>query len=324
MNYPLVSIVITCYNRAHLLPQTLESVSAQKYKPVEIIVIDDGSTDKTRDLIAGYGNQVQYFWQENQGIAATRTTGGRLAKGELIAFQDDDDLMTPDRIVDLYEAMLQYPNAILATGDWAAIDINGKLTGERLLPANADNQETAIIFNDGYSSVLWPEIPATTPNTTLFRKADGDRIGWFDKRLKNAAEDKDFFARIGQLGPIVYIPKVVSYYRRGHESLYRPRNIQFLYYQFLMLEKHLMTLPPGKVKLRARLQDRMQTNLIRMTLCRRQGQELPEAASWDISKRGLALLTWKNRLHYVWNILIKQPLRKYMPDRNHGMDLMNQ
>lgn len=314
MDNPLVSIVITCHNRAHLLPHTMASVFAQDYEPVEIVVIDDGSTDNTKELMSGYGSRVRYFWQENQGIAAARTAGGCLAKGDLIAFQDDDDLMTPDRIVSLYEAMNSYPSAIFSVGDWAAIDGNGRPTGERRLPAVADNQESPIIFEDGYSSVLWPKIPAQ-PTTTLFRKADGDRIGWFDSRFKYAAEDKDFFARLGQLGPIVYIPKVVCYYRRGHESLNRV-NIRFLYYQFLLFEKHLRRLPPENEKLRRRLLHRTQTNLIRMASCRRQGERLPESISWDFLKQGFALLTWRNRLHYFWNVLIKQPLRNCVSDRN--------
>jgi glycosyltransferase involved in cell wall biosynthesis len=109
----------------------METVFAQRYKPVEIVVLDDGSTDHTQELMKSYGDRVRYFWQENQGIAATRTAACRLAKGEFIAFQDDDDLMPPDRIVHLYEGLCQYPSAVFATGDYALIDPEGNLTGKR-------------------------------------------------------------------------------------------------------------------------------------------------------------------------------------------------
>ena len=121
MKNPLVSIIICCYNRAHLLPQTMASVFAQAYKPVEIVVVDDGSTDNTQEVMASYGNKIRYKRQENQGIASARTTGCRLARGELIAFQDDDDPMRPDRIGVLYEALRQETSAVMAVGDLAII-----------------------------------------------------------------------------------------------------------------------------------------------------------------------------------------------------------
>ena len=87
MNRHLVSIVVCCYNREHYLRQTMESIFDQKYDPVEIVVLDDGSTDGTYDLIKSYGDKVRYFRQENQGIAVARTNACQLASGDLIAFQ---------------------------------------------------------------------------------------------------------------------------------------------------------------------------------------------------------------------------------------------
>jgi len=95
----------------------MASVFAQEYEPVEIVVVDDGSTDGTPALMAGYGERVRYYWQENKGVSATRTTACQLARGEYIAFQDDDDLMPPDRIVALYDAIRQFPSAVFAVGD---------------------------------------------------------------------------------------------------------------------------------------------------------------------------------------------------------------
>lgn len=90
-----------------------------------------------------YGDRIRYFWQENQGIAATRTAACRLARGEFIAFQDDDDLMPPDRIVHLYKGLRKYPSAVFATGDYAIIDAEGNLTGKRWLPGSLEDREKA-------------------------------------------------------------------------------------------------------------------------------------------------------------------------------------
>jgi len=88
---------------------------------------------------------------------------------------------------------------------------------------------------------LWPKVPAA-PHTTLFRKVDGEKIGWFDQQFSDASEDKDFFARLGQLGPVVYVPKIVSYYRRGHDGSLTSNHVRVAYRQFLLFEKHLKSL----------------------------------------------------------------------------------
>jgi glycosyltransferase involved in cell wall biosynthesis len=151
---PLISILVCCYNRAQILPETMESVFAQEYHPVEIIVLDDGSTDDTAELMESYGDKIRYFKQENQGIAVTRTNACRLAKGEYIAFQDDDDIMPPDRIDTLYKALSRYPDAVFAVGDWAEIDGDGKLTGRRFLPENSTGTDDPVLINNGYETVL--------------------------------------------------------------------------------------------------------------------------------------------------------------------------
>jgi len=304
---PLVSIVICCHNRAHLLPQTMASVFAQEYEPVEIVVVDDGSTDGTPALMAGYGERVRYYWQENKGVSATRTTACQLARGEYIAFQDDDDLMPPDRIVALYDAIRQFPSAVFAVGDWAVIDDEGNFTGSRWLPAR--ESEKPILFKGGYGAVLWPKVPAA-PHTTLFRKVDGEQIGWFDQQFSDASEDKDFFARLGQLGPIVYVPKIVSYYRRGHDGSLTSNHVRVAYRQFLLFEKHLKSLGTEHRELRKRLQFRMLTALKRIALFESKCGELQDFRDDGYLERGLSLIGYRNRLSYHWATLLKFPIRK--------------
>ncbi|HWW42406.1 glycosyltransferase family 2 protein [Pedobacter sp.] len=92
---PLVSIIIPTYNREDKLPEAINSAISQTYKNIQIIVIDDGSVDSTRELVATYP-QIEYYWQKNQGQAAARNSGLKKTKGSIIASLDSDDIWFPD------------------------------------------------------------------------------------------------------------------------------------------------------------------------------------------------------------------------------------
>jgi glycosyltransferase involved in cell wall biosynthesis len=102
-NGPLVSVIIPTYNYAHYLPKAIKSCLDQSYKNLEIIVIDDGSTDHTRELVKQFGNKVLYVYQDNSGVSTARNNGLDIASGEFIAFLDADDYLIEDSI----EARLQ-------------------------------------------------------------------------------------------------------------------------------------------------------------------------------------------------------------------------
>lgn len=310
MNSPFVSIVICTFNRVELLKQTLETVFEQRYSPVEILIIDDGSTDKTPQLIKSYGDRVRYYRQENKGIAAARTVGCQLAKGEYIAFQDDDDLMHPDRIIYLYNALCRYPDAVFAVGDWAYIDAEGNLTGERSkFNIRAENGEP-ILIEDGYKAVLWPFV-TPLPHTTLFRKKDGDSIGWFDdSRFFHGCSDTDFFARLGLLGPIIYVPEVVSYYRIGHSQLWG-RKLLGEYSRFLLFEKHLNSITSDRNDLKKRLQYRMLSVLKQIASLQKNRVKESDQIHGEYLKKGLLTLDIKGRLQYRWYTLIRLPVKKF-------------
>ena len=167
MNNPLVSIIVCTHNRADKLEHTMKTIFAQKYKPVEIVILDDGSTDNTEELIKSYGKKIRYYKQENKGIASARTAGCQMARGEYIAFQDDDDLMPPERIIHLYEALCRYPEATLAVGDWIVIDHEGNSTGKRSKVNIKAQKEEALLIEDGCKAVLWPLLSLTSAYDTL-------------------------------------------------------------------------------------------------------------------------------------------------------------
>lgn len=310
MNKPLISIVICSYNRAHLLPQTMESVFNQTYKPVEIVFVDDGSTDKTRELISRYGNKVRYHWQKNQGIAVARTVGGRLSKGEFIAFQDDDDLMAPHRLELLYDAFRQYPEASFSIGDRIIIDKDNNQTSEFNSFDNPSIQNECAYIKDGYRAILENEVnPA--PLTTLFRKIDGDRIGWFDSKFFYGCEDTDFFLRISELGPIIHVPKIVCYVRRGHESLTKDR-VLMNYSRFLLFEKHLKSLTRKENGLKEMLSKLLRNSMEYITYYKDSNTKAPKGLQNDYVERGLKLFSFKHHLLYRWTTLIKHPIRRFV------------
>jgi len=302
MENPLVSIVVCCHNRRHYLEQTMQSVFAQQFRPVEIVVLDDGSTDGTNELMAGYGDRVRYHWQERSGIAAARTAACKLANGKLIAFQDDDDLMPPQRIVKLYSALCAYPTAVFAVGDYALIDPEGNVTGKRWMPGRLDETEVPRLIVDAHAAVLWPTVPAV-PHTTLFRKADGERIGWFDPEFTYACSDADFFARLARLGPLVYLREVVSYYRRGHSALWSNR-LRADYSRLQLFEKHL-ALSGENDALRRRLLYRLRQMLIGVARQEYSGLRVEDKDLENYLTSSVALLGWTDRLRYRWHRSVK-------------------
>ena len=108
---PLVSIIIPNYNHARYLGDAVHSVLNQDYQNFEIIVVDDGSTDNSREVARQFGEKIHYIYQENAGLSAARNTGIRVAKGSLIGVLDADDMYEPTFISTLVAVLESNPNA---------------------------------------------------------------------------------------------------------------------------------------------------------------------------------------------------------------------
>src|SRR4030042_587586 len=107
---PKVSVIITTYNRVHFVCEAIDSVLNQTFKDFEIIVVDDGSTDNTKEALKRYSKNIFYIYQSNKGRSQARNTGLKVAKGDYIAFLDDDDIWVPHKLEKQVAFMDSNPN----------------------------------------------------------------------------------------------------------------------------------------------------------------------------------------------------------------------
>ena len=168
----LVSVIIPTYNRATLVPQTIDSVLAQTYPAVEVIVVDDGSTDGTAEMMdSRYRGRVTYLPQANQGESVARNHGIRVSRGEYLTFLDDDDLMYPDKIAQQVNYFQTHPDVGLVHCRFEHIDEMGRaLNVIGLLP------EGRVLRLLALNDFLWSGAP-------LIRRQWVEQVGGYDTTL---------------------------------------------------------------------------------------------------------------------------------------------
>jgi glycosyltransferase involved in cell wall biosynthesis len=214
---PLVSIVIPTYNRAELVCQTIENVFQQTYSNFELIVIDDGSTDQTQSRLRQYGDRIRVFTQDNAGPAVARNRGIELARGEIIAFQDSDDLWKPvklERQIALLEHFGQSVPCCLC--NVVMTSVNGKDF------TSFDHS----LLHPQHETGLWLNVPdVLATRFVLFNQAVAirrkplEKVGGFDVRLKYL-EDYDLPLRLSLEGPWAFIREPLVIYGEGSPESY--------------------------------------------------------------------------------------------------------
>lgn len=195
---PQVSIIIPTYQRAYLIRETIDSVLAQTYQDFEIIVIDDGSTDGTGELVAEYQNRVRYIYQENRGPASARNIGIQAAYGEFIAFQDSDDLWLPEKLALQMPLFARDPEIGMVYCDMSYF----RFDGPSARPSSFISHAPPV---SGYAlrEMFVNGTPMHTP-TAIVRRHCFDRVGLFDEELL-AFEDQDLWFRIAEVFKVDFI-----------------------------------------------------------------------------------------------------------------------
>lgn len=203
---PTVSVVIAAFNAARWIGETLDSVLAQTYRDFEVIVIDDGSTDETADVVALYGRKVHYFHRENGGQPSARNVGIRAARGSYIAFIDADDLWLPNKL-ELQMKLLTVRRHLA----WVYSDAFYYDTESRSVRKTA-SQLNKMFDGDILRQLLMGNfIPSPTP---VIKKEVFDIIGYFDESpLLRIGEDWNMWLKIAAKYIIGYIPQPLAMVR---------------------------------------------------------------------------------------------------------------
>lgn len=202
-----VSVILPVYNGQAFLREALESILRQTYRNVEIIAIDDGSTDASLEILQEYKKKISLHAQENSGVCVARNRGVEIASGDLIAFMDQDDIWYEHKLERQVEEVRSSDRVSLVYSDFDLIDSRGRITQKcALAKMKADWMRP---FIGGH---LHPY-----PSTVLIERSLFVQLGGFDSTFKeNTHEDVDLWVRAYDKVPFSFIPEPLVQYRRDH------------------------------------------------------------------------------------------------------------
>ena len=237
---PLVSVAIPVYNGQSTIAQTLHSVLAQTHGQSEVIVVDDGSTDGTWDVLKSFGPSIRSIRQPNGGLAAARNTGVLAARGEFIALMDADDICEPERIAAQVHFLKEHPTVLLCCSDFSAFNAAGLVSSsfgasyygrcsvsEGGVAARYPNRgrldisncmprppqqplEVPIYFGDIYEELSLGNF--VHPPTVMFRRSVLKDSGLFEPEARTMC-DWDWLVKVARLGAVGFIDRPLLQYR---------------------------------------------------------------------------------------------------------------
>ncbi len=281
---PLVSIVVPCFNQAHFLGEAIDSALAQTYPAVEVVVVDDGSSDNSYE-VAGRRPEVRRLRQPNRGVAAARNLGLAESRGDFTVFLDADDRLLPHAVELGMEALAKRPRIALAAGMSRDIGEDGTVIRSRRQP---------LVTQDHYLHLL-EDCYIWSGSSVLYRRAPLESLAGFNQGLQ-AGDDYELYLNLARRYPIFCHDTVVTEYRRHGSNTTRDRA--------LVLTSEL------RVLRRQRPRDRRERDARRTGLRRTRSQHGPvlaeqAAAAWCGQRR---LEAWRNGLtlarHYPRGLLL--------------------
>ena len=220
MKPPLISCIVPVFNGERYLAEALNSILAQTYGSLEIIVADDGSTDGTAALVASYGDRVRYVWQPNAGPAAARNLGLTVVQGDVVAFLDQDDLWHLKKLERQMAEFVIRP------------ELDSCVTHVQVF-WDSELREAALRFRDHR---LTRALPGYLTGTLLARRSLFETVGLFDTALQYG-DAMDWFLRAADQGAAMHLLPDVLMYHRIHENNFSRRHASASCNEFLQIVK---------------------------------------------------------------------------------------
>jgi len=212
---PKVSVIIPTYNAGKFVREAVDSVLNQAYEDYEIIVVDGGSVDNTRELLSSYGEKIRFIRQTDRGVAAARNVGILNSKGEYVAFLDADDQWLSQKLKLQVKYLDEHPAVGLVFSDaWC-------ITGGEPLPSDFHFVKRTSQISKPFSGKVFDKlfvrnfIPCLS---VLVRRTCLDKVGLFDTDL-SLAEDYDLWLRVARITSVHYIDQPLAIYRKHVDSL---------------------------------------------------------------------------------------------------------
>lgn len=207
MNSPIVSVITPTFNRAELLKETVGSILNQSFEDFEYIVVDDGSTDHTQDVLGSFRDpRIQVISQSNQGEVSAINNAWAIARGRYIAIVSSDDPMLPLWLDSMVEALERDSAATVAYPDWIIIDEEGE-------------PDQVIRTPDYQQHVMAAEFTAPAGPGALIRKSAGDLLSPPRRPQFRYCADLDMWLRLSMIGHLLRVPKVLATWRSHPESI---------------------------------------------------------------------------------------------------------
>lgn len=220
---PLVSVVMPVFNAGNFLAEAISSVLNQSYKNIELIIVNDGSTDTSKKIIANFkkaDKRVRVFTNKrNLGVSKSASIGIAHANGQFIARMDADDVTTVDRVVKQVEFLLKNKGYVAVGGQCDLIDANGEKIGEKHFPLK-DSEIKKVIFS---------HVPLQQPTLMVNKNLIPDNFVWYDENY-SSAEELELIFKLFKLGKIANLPQIVLSYRmhKHNSSLINPKRTFYL------------------------------------------------------------------------------------------------
>jgi glycosyltransferase involved in cell wall biosynthesis len=225
-----VTVIIPSYNREKYIRATIDSALSQTYENIEIVVVDDGSTDRSRDILIGYGDRIRFLEHDrraNRGQSAAINLAMRSTRGEYVAILDSDDVWISEKIEKQVDYLEMHPDIGIVYGNGYAIDENGEILYKLIPPGHREDSDPSRMLLECHFNI---------PSNALVRRSAFDRAGEFDETLRSS-QDHDMAIRLLEVTKAAFLDEPVWYYRQHPDTQSAKHTKRRWVNGFIILEK---------------------------------------------------------------------------------------